>query len=74
MEYQKIIKLSKTSLQNNSETVTNDSVKYISLEKRQKKKKLIIWMNYNSIIMQYQKIIKLLQNISINQVNLEQKY
>ena len=38
MEYQKIIKLSKTSLQNNSETVTNDSVKYISLEKRQKKK------------------------------------
>ena len=31
-------------------------------------------MNYNSIIMQYQKIIKLLQNISINQVNLEQKY
>ena len=43
MEYQKIIKLSKTSLQNNSETVTNDSVKYISLEKRQKKKKLIVW-------------------------------
>ena len=66
MEYQKIIKLSKTSLQNNSETVTNDSVKYISLEKRQKKKK--------KIIMQYRKIIKLLQNISINQVNLEQKY
>ena len=31
-------------------------------------------MNYNSIIMEYQKIIKLLQNISINQVNLEQKY
>ena len=42
MEYQKIIKLSKTSLRNNSETVTNDSVKYISLEKRQKKKKKLI--------------------------------
>ena len=42
MEYQKITKVSKNSLNNNSETVTNENDKeipkkrYISLEERQK--------------------------------------
>ena len=41
MEYQKIIKLSKTSPQNNSETVTNESVK-IHIFRKKTKKILII--------------------------------
>ena len=70
MEYQKIIKLSKLHHKIIQRLLQMTQRKYISLERRQKK----YWyfeMNYNSIIMEYQKIIKLLQNISINQVNLE---
>ena len=49
MEYQKIIKVSKNSQKNNSETVTNENDKeipkerYISQEGKKDKTLLIIW-------------------------------
>ena len=49
MEYQKIIKFSKNSQKNNSETVTNENDKeipkerYISQERKKDKTLLIIW-------------------------------
>ena len=67
MKYPKITKALKNSQQNNSETVTNENDKEIpkeiniSPEERQK----IYWqskINFNSIIIEYQKIINLLDN------------
>ena len=64
----KISKVSRSLPQNNSETVTNEhdkeipKEKYISPEKAIKL--LTIWDWYKSIIMEYQKIINLLDNTS----------
>ena len=64
----KISKVSRSLPQNNSETVTNEhdkeipKEKYISPEKAIKL--LTIWDWYKSIIMEYQRIINLLDNTS----------
>ena len=64
----KISKVWRSLPQNNSETVTNEhdkeipKEKYISPEKAIKL--LTIWDWYKSIIMEYQKIINLLDNTS----------
>ena len=60
---------SKNLQQNNSETVTNehdketpkDILKDIDVQKKDRKL-LIIWDLYNTIIMEYQKVISLLDN------------
>ena len=62
----KITKFSKNSPQNNSKTVTNEKDKEIPKERcitsKERQKILIILILNNSIIMQYQKIINLLDN------------
>ena len=55
MGYQKIIKISKKSQQNNSETVTNKNDKEIPKER-------YISPEEKRLIMEYQKIINLLDN------------
>ena len=55
MGYQKIIKISKKSQQNNSETVTNKNDKEIPKER-------YIAPEEKRLIMEYQKIINLLDN------------
>ena len=63
----RITKVSKTSQQNNSETVTNEHDKEISNERyisSEERHKIIedLKLLYNSIIMEYQKIINMLDN------------
>ena len=63
----RITKVSKTSQQNNSETVTNEHDKEISKERyisSEERHKIIedLKLLYNSIIMEYQKIINMLDN------------
>ena len=78
MEHRIIIKISKNLQQNNSETVTSENDKEINKEipkdtyvyiQKKDRKLLMIWDWYNSIIMEYQIIIKNLLGNTPNQTN-----
>ena len=81
MEYQKLTKVSNISQQNNSQTVTNENNKEIPKEipreryylQKKDRKLLIIWDQYNSIKMEYQKIINSLGNTPNELTKLEVK-
>ena len=67
MEYGNITKLLKNSQQNNSDTVTNENDKEIPKKRHiylQKRQKTIDKLDINSIIIEYHKIINLLDNTS----------
>ena len=64
----KITKVSKNSQKNNSETITSENdIRYMSPEERHK-------INFNSIIMENQKMINLLDNTLNQQTKFRTKY